>query len=85
MSSTVENCELPASGQEQLDDILLRREHDIGRHFKNRQEYEYFMMLPVDEARRQELLGLLLQKHQRDDEGERKELLQVLEEKKPKK
>ena len=60
MKSTVETCEVPACQAEQLDETLRRREHDIGRHFKNRQEYEYFMMLPIDEVRRMELLKLFI-------------------------
>ena len=57
-SVAVMQAEIPAASESSFNELLARREHDIGRKFRDRGEYEYFMMLPINEQQREVLLGM---------------------------
>lgn len=55
-------AKLNVQSEKELQKLMERNENEFGRHFHSREQYEYFMMLPISENQRKELLSALLRK-----------------------
>ena len=58
-SDALRNGVLPPDSKHSLDDLLLHNQVTFGRFFKNKEQYEMFMMLPITHQQRYALLNEL--------------------------